>query len=62
MHVWSSHNLFHKHVGERELRSEKKLIITIEMSMAWRRSPWVVVGGMDGVGEIETKGMIALMV
>jgi hypothetical protein len=49
-------------VGERELQLEKKLIITMGMSMARRRSLWVVVGGMDGVGEIETKGMIALVV
>jgi hypothetical protein len=32
------------------------------MSMERRRSPWVVIGGMDGVGEIETEGMITLVV
>jgi hypothetical protein len=26
-----------------------------------RRRPWVVIGGMDGVGEIETEGIIALV-
>jgi hypothetical protein len=26
-----------------------------------RRRPWVVIGGMDRVGEIETEGIIALV-
>jgi hypothetical protein len=30
--------------------------------MARRRSPWVVIGGMDRLREIETKGMIAVVV
>ena len=52
-----SHNPFPKHVGEKELQLEERLMTIIGMSMMKGRTQWVTIGEMDKVEELGIKMM-----
>ena len=52
-----SHNPFSKHVEEKELQLEERLMTIIGMSMMKGTTQWVAIGDMDEVGELGIKMM-----